>query len=509
MCQALAFRPRERHAPTDAAHDHPDAARSEVLYEVADHIATITLNAPERMNTISGRCSASSRDRLLEADRDRDVRCIVLTGAGRAFCAGLDLAAQMAGPKGGARQPGRPVVVHRRVRPPRRPADRAAQPRHADDLRAERRRRRLRPRPRARLRHPHRRRDGQAQPRASPSAASCPRAAARGCCPAWSATPRRPRSPSPGRTLTADEALELGLVNRVVPADDLAEAGARLRRRDRRQRAARRAGDQADDARGRDRDVRAERAPRLPAAAAAVPHRRLPRGRRRLHGEAPAQVPRPLSRRRSDDRDLAARGLATTRAIRRYRDDPIPDADLATILWHAGRAPSRIEPPAVPVPRAARRTERDRGQGAARPGVPRRAGAQARVGRRRTDPSPRLADSMQHYVDHFEQMPVVVLVCLERYRAPSPVRGRVGVPGLPEPAARGPCPRLRRGDDDVAPGVEPELRDAARHPRRSRAVGLHHASACPRASRTAEAPSRSAEITFDDTVAAGSDPTGV
>ena len=33
-------------------------------------------------------------------------------------------------------------------------------------------------------------------------------------------------------------------------------------------------------------------------------------------------------------------GLATTRAIRRYTDEPIPDEDLASILWHAGRAPS-------------------------------------------------------------------------------------------------------------------------------------------------------------------------
>jgi enoyl-CoA hydratase/carnithine racemase len=72
---------------------------SEVLYDVADHIGTITLNAPERMNTISGAMLDQLSARLLEADADRNVRCIVLTGAGRAFCAGLDLAAQMAGPK--------------------------------------------------------------------------------------------------------------------------------------------------------------------------------------------------------------------------------------------------------------------------------------------------------------------------------------------------------------------------------------------------------------------------
>jgi enoyl-CoA hydratase/carnithine racemase len=73
---------------------------SEVLSEVSDHVATITLNAPERLNTISGPMLDQLSDALLEADRDREVRVIVLTGAGRAFCAGLDLAAQAAGPSG-------------------------------------------------------------------------------------------------------------------------------------------------------------------------------------------------------------------------------------------------------------------------------------------------------------------------------------------------------------------------------------------------------------------------
>jgi enoyl-CoA hydratase/carnithine racemase len=82
---------------SDTTHDAPT---SEVLYEVADHVATITLNAPQRMNTISGAMLDELSERLLEADRAREVRVIILTGAGRAFCAGLDLAAQMAGPKG-------------------------------------------------------------------------------------------------------------------------------------------------------------------------------------------------------------------------------------------------------------------------------------------------------------------------------------------------------------------------------------------------------------------------
>jgi enoyl-CoA hydratase/carnithine racemase len=73
---------------------------SEVLYSVADHVATITLNAPERMNTISGSMLDSLSASLIEADTDASVRCIVLTGAGRAFCAGLDLQSQMGAPQG-------------------------------------------------------------------------------------------------------------------------------------------------------------------------------------------------------------------------------------------------------------------------------------------------------------------------------------------------------------------------------------------------------------------------
>ncbi len=66
-------------------------AQDEVLYEVSEHVATLTLNAPDRMNTISGPMLNQLTQLLLKADRDPDVRCIVLTGAGRMFCAGLDL----------------------------------------------------------------------------------------------------------------------------------------------------------------------------------------------------------------------------------------------------------------------------------------------------------------------------------------------------------------------------------------------------------------------------------
>src|SRR5688500_16175117 len=63
----------------------------ELLIERDGHVSVITLNRPERLNTISGRMLGALSKALVEADRDRDVRVIILTGAGRAFCAGLDL----------------------------------------------------------------------------------------------------------------------------------------------------------------------------------------------------------------------------------------------------------------------------------------------------------------------------------------------------------------------------------------------------------------------------------
>jgi len=63
----------------------------DLLYEVSGHIATITLNRPERLNAISGPMLESFSRVFRDADADRNVRVIILTGAGRGFCAGLDL----------------------------------------------------------------------------------------------------------------------------------------------------------------------------------------------------------------------------------------------------------------------------------------------------------------------------------------------------------------------------------------------------------------------------------
>jgi len=63
----------------------------EVLYEVTDHVATVTLNRPEKMNAATFTMAEQLQEAVAEAERDPQVRVTVLTGAGRAFCAGDDV----------------------------------------------------------------------------------------------------------------------------------------------------------------------------------------------------------------------------------------------------------------------------------------------------------------------------------------------------------------------------------------------------------------------------------
>jgi enoyl-CoA hydratase/carnithine racemase len=200
---------------------------AEVLYDVADHVATVTLNAPERMNTISGPMLQALSKHLLEADHDRDVRVIVLTGAGRAFCAGLDLQAQMSSPKGTLgglgtldTNPGEldlrdapPVVLHNLDTPTVCSLNGGAAGYGLDlalgcDLRI-----------------------------AGESAKLNPGFAKRGILPESGGTwllprmvgyPKAAEIAFTGRTLLAKEAHELGLVNRVVPDAQLGPATAEL-----------------------------------------------------------------------------------------------------------------------------------------------------------------------------------------------------------------------------------------------------------------------------------------
>jgi enoyl-CoA hydratase/carnithine racemase len=63
----------------------------EILYEVEDHVLTITLNRPERLNAFTPTMGRELIEAFDAADADDDVRAIVVTGAGRGFCAGADL----------------------------------------------------------------------------------------------------------------------------------------------------------------------------------------------------------------------------------------------------------------------------------------------------------------------------------------------------------------------------------------------------------------------------------
>ncbi len=63
----------------------------EIRYEVEDHVLTITLNRPDRLNAFTPTMAAELIEALDQADADDDVRAVIVTGAGRGFCAGADL----------------------------------------------------------------------------------------------------------------------------------------------------------------------------------------------------------------------------------------------------------------------------------------------------------------------------------------------------------------------------------------------------------------------------------
>lgn len=66
-----------------------------ILYDVIDRIAAITLNRPEVMNALGGAMREDLLARLQEAEKDPAVRCVIITGAGNAFCAGGDIASMV------------------------------------------------------------------------------------------------------------------------------------------------------------------------------------------------------------------------------------------------------------------------------------------------------------------------------------------------------------------------------------------------------------------------------
>ncbi len=67
------------------------AAYETLLVETADHVCTITLNRPDSLNSINDAMTTELAKVVRQLQRDDAVRCVVLTGAGRAFCSGQDL----------------------------------------------------------------------------------------------------------------------------------------------------------------------------------------------------------------------------------------------------------------------------------------------------------------------------------------------------------------------------------------------------------------------------------
>ena len=123
-------------------------------------------------------------------------------------------------------------------------------------------------------------------------------------------------------------------------------------------------------------------------------------------------------------------GLSSTRAIRRYTNEPVPEQALRDMLFAATRAPSgsnrqpfrfivlRDSPVAVQAKQLiatgaqklwAHKREND--------------GYEKGSGVKDDSPKSRMATTMQEYVDNFASVPVLVLACLERYREPNPLEG--------------------------------------------------------------------------------------
>ena len=98
---------------------------TELIVDQCDGVLTLTLNRPERLNAISGPMLAALSAELDRANIDPEVRVVVLTGAGRGFCSGLDLKARSSGEDGGGSadlrlfdlHPTPPLVLHRMDKP--------------------------------------------------------------------------------------------------------------------------------------------------------------------------------------------------------------------------------------------------------------------------------------------------------------------------------------------------------------------------------------------------------
>ncbi len=94
---------------TETAHDFP------LQLETADGVAWVRLNRPDAMNSLNVALKEALRDTLQQVAADPDVRCVVLTGTGRAFCVGQDLKEHVTNLKSGDASLGTTVTEHYNV----------------------------------------------------------------------------------------------------------------------------------------------------------------------------------------------------------------------------------------------------------------------------------------------------------------------------------------------------------------------------------------------------------
>lgn len=85
---------------------------SSVLFEIKNNVAVITLNRPEKFNSFNREMALELQQRLDDCATDKDIRCILLTGSGKAFCAGQDLGELM-----GDNPPGFEVILSEHYNP--------------------------------------------------------------------------------------------------------------------------------------------------------------------------------------------------------------------------------------------------------------------------------------------------------------------------------------------------------------------------------------------------------
>jgi 2-(1,2-epoxy-1,2-dihydrophenyl)acetyl-CoA isomerase len=73
-----------------------------IEFNINEGVATLTLNRPKALNSFTAEMHAEVREAMVQVTKDTDVRCLVITGAGRGFCAGQDLGDRAVSGEGGA-----------------------------------------------------------------------------------------------------------------------------------------------------------------------------------------------------------------------------------------------------------------------------------------------------------------------------------------------------------------------------------------------------------------------